>query len=131
MIADQRSRSKMFLGIPQLNKFFSSLSVTKLDDFTDRCNYYYTVLALIFFSLLVGSKQMFGEPIRCLIDQQYAGSWVGYVHDYCFISERYSLTMPSYEDETLAKFDSTETRTYENYYQDRFLREPLAKTWPR
>ncbi|KHN80217.1 Innexin-3 [Toxocara canis] len=107
----------MFLGIPQLNKFFSSLAVTKLDDFTDRCNYYYTVMALIFFSLLVGSKQMFGEPIRCLIDQQYAGSWVGYVHDYCFISERYSLTMPSYEDETLAKFDNTERRTYENYYQ--------------
>uniref|UniRef100_A0A915CDK0 Innexin n=1 Tax=Parascaris univalens TaxID=6257 RepID=A0A915CDK0_PARUN len=117
LAVDRRSRSKMFLGIPQLNKFFSSLSVTKLDDFTDRCNYYYTVLALIFFSLLIGSKQVFGEPIRCLIDQQYAGSWVGYVHDYCFISERYSLTMPSYEDETLAKFDSTETRTYENYYQ--------------
>lgn len=38
MIADQRSRSKMFLGIPQLNKFFSSLSVTKLDDFTGNWN---------------------------------------------------------------------------------------------
>ncbi|KAL3985759.1 Innexin family protein [Acanthocheilonema viteae] len=107
----------MFLGIPGLNKFISSVTISQLDDLPDRCNYFYTVLALLFFSLLTGTKQHFGAPIRCLVDRQYSGSWVGYVHDYCFISERYSLTPPEYEAEELAVFDPTHEKKYENYYQ--------------
>ncbi|VDK79708.1 unnamed protein product [Litomosoides sigmodontis] len=107
----------MFLGIPGLNKFISSITISQLDDLPDRCNYFYTVLALSFFSLLIGTKQHFGEPIRCLVDRQYSGSWIGYVHDYCFISERYSLTPPEYETDELASFDPTHEKKYENYYQ--------------
>ncbi|VDK83021.1 unnamed protein product [Onchocerca ochengi] len=83
----------------------------------DRCNYFYTVLALLFFSLLIGTKQHFGAPIRCLVDRQYSGSWIGYVHDYCFIAERYSLTPPEYEKDEIAAFDPTNEKKYENYYQ--------------
>uniref|UniRef100_A0A0R3RFQ0 Innexin n=1 Tax=Elaeophora elaphi TaxID=1147741 RepID=A0A0R3RFQ0_9BILA len=107
----------MFLGIPGLNKFVSTVTISQLDDFPDRCNYFYTVLALSFFSLLIGTKQHFGAPIRCLVDRQYSDSWIGYVHDYCFISERYSLTPPEYEADELAAFDPTHEKKYENYYQ--------------
>ncbi|VIO98687.1 Uncharacterized protein BM_BM10579 [Brugia malayi] len=107
----------MFLGIPGLNKFVSSITISELDDFPDRCNYFYTVLTLLFFSLLIGTKQHFGAPIRCLVDRQYSGSWIGYVHDYCFISERYSLTPPEYEADEIAAFDPTHEKKYENYYQ--------------
>ncbi|CAG9536126.1 unnamed protein product [Cercopithifilaria johnstoni] len=107
----------MFFGIPGLDKFISSVAISQLDDLPDRCNYFYTVLVLLFFSLLIGTKQHFGAPIRCLVDRQYSGSWIGYVHDYCFISERYSLTPPEYEAEELALFDPTHEKKYENYYQ--------------
>lgn len=50
-----------------------SVCEVKIYLLTDRCNYFYTVLVLVFFSLLIGTKQHFGEPIRCLVDQQYSG----------------------------------------------------------
>ncbi|MCP9264677.1 Innexin [Dirofilaria immitis] len=107
----------MFFGIPSLNKFVSSITISQLDDFADRCNYFYTVLALLFFSVVIGAKQHFGAPIRCLVDRQYSDSWIGYVHDYCFISGRYSLTPPEYEADEIADFDPTNEEKYENYYQ--------------
>ncbi|VDN06395.1 unnamed protein product [Thelazia callipaeda] len=133
---------------------------SRATDISDRCNYFFTALIFAFFSLLIGTKQHFGAPISCLIDQHYSGkvmlsmhfifgivnlvlstksyfdrktkvyklnelknsysgldSWIGYVHDYCFISERYSLTKPEYEDTNVAAFDSTVGKKYENYYQ--------------
>ncbi|EJW86712.1 innexin family protein, partial [Wuchereria bancrofti] len=114
---DIQQSTGMFLGIPGLNKFVSSITISEVDDFPDRCNYFYTVLTLLFFSLLIGTKQHFGAPIRCLVDRQYSGSWIGYVHDYCFISERYSLIPPEYEADEIAAFDPTHEKKYENYYQ--------------
>lgn len=58
--------------------------------------------------------------MSCLGRQIFLGSWIGYVHDYCFISERYSLTPPEYEAEELASFDPTHEKKYENYYQVKF-----------
>lgn len=42
------------------------------------------------------------------------------MHDYCFISERYSLTPPEYEEDEIAAFDPTSEKKYENYYQVEF-----------
>lgn len=105
----------MFLGIPQVNKFIETVKISQVDDFIDRCNYYYTVLLLVFFSLLVGSKQYFGEPIKCLVEQQYTGSWMSYVHDYCFIMERYKLTAP--KSSGLSEFYPDKKDYYVSYYQ--------------
>ncbi|VDN19260.1 unnamed protein product [Gongylonema pulchrum] len=111
----------MSVLIPALDGFISRLSISRLDDLAgklfNRCNYFYTAVALSLLSFLIGTKQHFGEPIRCLVDQQYSGSWVDYVHDFCFISGRYSLTPPDYESNKLAEFDPTTGRRYENYYQ--------------
>ncbi|VDD94122.1 unnamed protein product [Enterobius vermicularis] len=107
----------MFLGIPRINKFVNAVKVSPIDDFTDRCNYYYTVLLFIFFTLLVGTKQYFGEPIKCAVEQQAPASWTSYVHDYCFVMERYKLTPPEFMSSGLAEFYTKSDEYYENYYQ--------------
>ncbi|KAH7671593.1 Protein INX-3 [Aphelenchoides avenae] len=75
--------------IPFLNEFLSKLKSAGLDDVVDRLNYCFTSILLVLCATVVGTKQIFGHPIACMVDAEFPGQWVDYVHDYCFTKTTY------------------------------------------
>ncbi|CAD5231617.1 unnamed protein product [Bursaphelenchus xylophilus] len=82
-------------------RFFDSFQSAKLDDFVDRSHYLYTPSLLIFFALLIGSKQTFGDPITCMVPANFPGSWAQYVHQYCFVTGTYHTRNGTHLDSEL------------------------------
>lgn len=78
----------------------------------DKLNSIYTPTILIFFALIISSKQLIGSPINCIIPFEYKGSWDNYVENYCFLTQVNDVS----NDEKLP-FDMPlrEQRSY-NYY---------------
>lgn len=65
----------MFVWTDKITKGFESLKVNTADDYVDRINYVYTVTALLFLAVFVGSKQHFGTPIQCMTPAHFPGSF--------------------------------------------------------
>uniref|UniRef100_A0A0N5AEE3 Innexin n=1 Tax=Syphacia muris TaxID=451379 RepID=A0A0N5AEE3_9BILA len=81
------------LEIPFLNRFLASTYSRRLDDFVDRLHFEFTVWVLVLFSMFVGGKQHFGEPIQCMVPAHMSqSSWISYAQYYCFITNTYRLT---------------------------------------
>lgn len=59
------------------------------DDTADRANHRFTVGLLLFFAGLIGGSQTFGNPMQCLIPQEYPKGWADYINSYCFITNTY------------------------------------------
>ena len=68
------------LEIPYLKEFFKTLKETSVDDLVDRINNYWTTLILTFFALATGGKQLFGQPIECMMPAEYPGKLYLYVY---------------------------------------------------
>ncbi|KHN78220.1 Innexin-16 [Toxocara canis] len=83
----------MFLWPDEIGGRLSALRSDPTDDIVDRLNYVYTVSLLVFFAALVGAKQHFGSPIQCMAPAHFPGTWTNYAHDYCFVSNTYSLNV--------------------------------------
>ncbi|CAD6184761.1 unnamed protein product [Caenorhabditis auriculariae] len=84
----------MLLKIPLLEDVLNKTTHAKrhhLYDFVDRLHFYITVGALAFFSVFVGTKQHFGNPIDCILPAEHDGvdSWKGYILDFCFMYGTY------------------------------------------
>ncbi|KAH7728729.1 Protein INX-3 [Aphelenchoides avenae] len=77
------------IEIPFLKDFLGRLKTARLDDLVDRLNYRFTSILLVLCATVVGTKQIFGHPIACMVDAEFPGQWVNYVHDYCFVSGTY------------------------------------------
>ncbi|KRY47427.1 Innexin unc-9, partial [Trichinella britovi] len=82
---------KQIMTLPFLDVAFRALHKQYYDDFTDRLNYYYTTLFLLFMSILVSAKQYVGSPIHCWVPAQFRGGWEEYAESYCFIQNTYFL----------------------------------------
>ncbi|KAI1703509.1 innexin domain-containing protein [Ditylenchus destructor] len=98
-----------------VSDFFKALKLAKLDDIVDKAHYLVTTAALLFFCMLIGVKQIFGEPIACMASPEFPAAWVNYVNEYCFVSGTYVLgsgTMP-FEDAVLDDADKIDV----SYYQ--------------
>uniref|UniRef100_A0A915Q4Y9 Innexin n=1 Tax=Setaria digitata TaxID=48799 RepID=A0A915Q4Y9_9BILA len=83
----------MFGWPEQLTNKFVAAHSDPTDDFVDRLNYIYTVALLMFMATLTGAKQHFGSAIQCMVPAHFPGTWVGYVQDYCFVSNTYMVNM--------------------------------------
>lgn len=81
------------------------------DDFSDRLNHRWTVALLLFFCILVGSKQFVGDPIGCWAPAQFTDSMTDYANSVCWIANTYYVPI----DDSLPK--PTESRLKINYYQ--------------
>jgi len=75
--------------IPIVDKVILDLEKTRMDDLVDRAHYMFTVMGLVFAMLIIGAKQIFGDPIRCMVAAEYPGGWVNYVNEYCFITSTF------------------------------------------
>jgi len=104
------------LAIPLLSEkgtFWSILKTSLLDDSIDRLNYSITTGILLFFALLVASKQHFGSPIQCMVPAEFPAGWDQYVNSYCFVQNTYMLP-----DDQLVPDDMNERGEAElGYYQ--------------
>ncbi|VDK68520.1 unnamed protein product [Litomosoides sigmodontis] len=79
----------MFVWPEQIASKFLAAHSDSTDDFVDRLNYVYTVGLIIFMATLTGAKQHFGTAIQCMVPTHFPDTWVGYVQDYCFVSNTY------------------------------------------
>ncbi|CAF0719484.1 unnamed protein product [Rotaria sp. Silwood1] len=97
-----------FHRIPQISYF----GVRRDDDFADRLNYKYTVGLLIFFSIVVASKQFSNDHIQCWVPAIFTRNYEIYVSNYCWIHNTYhiNITEPS-------KQRADEKRYVLRYYQ--------------
>ncbi|KAJ1348752.1 hypothetical protein KIN20_004136 [Parelaphostrongylus tenuis] len=66
----------------------SKVDIYPAEDFADRLNFWGTLYLLVFFALITGSKQHFGNPIQCMAPPESPESWVNYYHDYCYIQHK-------------------------------------------
>ncbi len=73
-----------------LIKIFSHGTIDD-DDTTDRMSYRITTTVLIVASLLVGTKQLVGEPITCWIPPHFTGNHEEYTNSYCWVRNTYFL----------------------------------------
>jgi len=63
----------MLTTIPIVDKLMMDLKKTRMDDLVDRAHYMFTVMGLLFAMMIIGAKQIFGEPIRCMVAAEYPG----------------------------------------------------------
>uniref|UniRef100_F1LF57 Innexin n=1 Tax=Ascaris suum TaxID=6253 RepID=F1LF57_ASCSU len=81
----------MYLCSTDIIERCNTLCSDPAGDFVDRLSYDYTVRLLVFFAVLVGTKQYFGAPIQCITPSNFPGTWVSYARDYCFVTNTYLL----------------------------------------
>ncbi|CAJ0578968.1 unnamed protein product, partial [Mesorhabditis spiculigera] len=84
----------MMFEVPYLNYLFELLLFGRRDDRglhgkADRLNHFVTAGLLLFFCLVISARQYVGSAMQCWFPQEYSGSWMEYVHDYCFIQNTY------------------------------------------
>ncbi|KJH53487.1 innexin-3 domain protein [Dictyocaulus viviparus] len=115
------------LNLPNIIIPLSILDTCHGEDFVDRLNFGVTVYLLLFFVLITGSKQHFGNPIQCMVPPESPESWVLYYHDYCYIQDKLRIF-----DMNIQK--SVEYETKQRAGADitpigRFLKEDSTKYW--
>ena len=60
---------------------------------SDKLNSVLTPCILIFFSIIISSKQLIGNPINCIIPQEFKTVWDNYVENYCFLAKVYHVSI--------------------------------------
>ncbi|CAF2647519.1 unnamed protein product [Rotaria sp. Silwood2] len=78
-----------FQRLPSISYF----GIRRDDDFADRLNYKYTVGLLIFFSIVVASKQFSMDPIQCWVPAIFTRNYEIYVSNYCWIHNTYHINI--------------------------------------
>ncbi|CAF0950690.1 unnamed protein product [Rotaria sordida] len=78
-----------FHRLPQISYF----GIRRDDDFADRLNYKYTVGLLIFFSIVVASKQFSNDHIQCWVPAIFTRNYEIYVSNYCWIHNTYHINI--------------------------------------
>uniref|UniRef100_A0A7E4V9U9 Innexin n=1 Tax=Panagrellus redivivus TaxID=6233 RepID=A0A7E4V9U9_PANRE len=100
------------ISIPYIKDFFDVVKKTSIDDVVDRLCYFFTTLMFVIFALMTGSKQLFGEPIECIMPPEFPDSWVRYARQYCYVSSTYFVPF----DKTWNDVER-QNHTVEGYYQ--------------
>ncbi|CAF1309860.1 unnamed protein product [Adineta steineri] len=78
-----------FHRLPTISYF----GIRRDDDFADRLNYKYTVGLLIFFSILVATKQFSNDQIQCWVPAIFTRNYEIYVSNYCWIHNTYHINI--------------------------------------
>lgn len=103
----------MVLGIAyQLFQMLASGNVFD-DDSSDRLSYRITVSILIISSILIGTKQLVGDPITCWIPAHFTGNHEHYTNSYCWVRNTYYLPW----DNHIPKEHENDQRYMITYYQ--------------
>ncbi|CAF0770063.1 unnamed protein product [Rotaria sordida] len=97
-----------FHRLPPISYF----GIRRDDDFADRLNYKYTVGILIFFSIVVASKQFSTDPIQCWVPAIFTRNYEIYVSNYCWIHNTYHINI---SEPTMKR--AQEKRYVLRYYQ--------------
>ncbi|XP_063720753.1 innexin unc-9-like isoform X2 [Symsagittifera roscoffensis] len=99
-----------------IDKIFSIVSKSAEkhdDDFADKLNYRYTSSLMAMGAFLITWYTAFGDVIQCWTPTYFAGAWIDYANNLCFIKNTYYLPM----DVTVEK-GREEGLTYSiTYYQ--------------
>ncbi len=86
------------VGTSVYGRIKHSLFTEKNGDLSDRLNYRYTVLICLLCSGVIGYKQFFDHPIRCVTPDDKSSSWVKAVNDLCWTSGGHVWTFSSPKD---------------------------------
>ncbi|UJR26456.1 hypothetical protein I4U23_007786 [Adineta vaga] len=78
-----------FHRLPQISYF----GIRRDDDFADRLNYKYTVGLLVFFSIIIASKQFSNDHIQCWVPAIFTRNYEIYVSNYCWIHNTYHINI--------------------------------------
>ncbi|CAJ0583403.1 unnamed protein product, partial [Mesorhabditis spiculigera] len=74
---------------------------------SDRMNYYYTTVMIMFVSITITMKQQVGNPLQCWVPQQFKKPWEQYAENYCFVYNTYWVNptelVPDSVQERIAK----------------------------
>uniref|UniRef100_A0A1I8FPT9 Innexin n=1 Tax=Macrostomum lignano TaxID=282301 RepID=A0A1I8FPT9_9PLAT len=86
-----RKRSGMDFALFETVRNFYHLSAdSKLDDdYVDRLNRYWTALILVLSAIVLSTKQIVGEPMKCWTPQEFKDPWIQYAEDYCWVKNTY------------------------------------------
>lgn len=77
-------------------------------DFFDRCCCRYTPLLLAVFMFITGTIDTFGKPINCMTPSEFPGTWVNFVHQFCYVSGTYLEVIAA---------DGGKEKIFVDYYQ--------------
>ena len=103
----------MVLGIAY--KLFQMMASGNVfdDDSSDRLSYRITVGILIVSSILIGTKQLVGDPITCWIPAHFTGNHEHYTNSYCWVRNTYYLPWENH----IPKEHEDDQRYMITYYQ--------------
>lgn len=77
------------LSFPDLSAVLKGVNSDHLEDVGDKLNFYVSVYLVLFFTIVTGSKQHFGQPISCMGPAEtHAEQWSRYFHDYCYVAPK-------------------------------------------
>ncbi|KAF8367303.1 hypothetical protein PRIPAC_85132, partial [Pristionchus pacificus] len=80
----------VMLSFPDLSALLKGVNSDHLEDMGDRLNFYITIYLLLFFTIVTGSKQHFGQPISCMGPaEMHADPWMQYFLDFCYVGPKY------------------------------------------
>jgi innexin len=82
----------------RLVKLISNASSTRAsddDDFADRLSSRYTVVLLVTFAVLIGTRQYVRNPITCWTPNHFTRAHSTYTSNYCWIKNTYYLPWQS------------------------------------
>lgn len=79
------------LAVFEFMKTFMHFSSIITDNMVFRMHYKFTALLLLFCSLMVSSRMIFGSPIQCLAS---GGVDINVLNSYCWIHSTFSVTGP-------------------------------------
>lgn len=83
------------------------------DDFSDRLNYRYTVALLIFFSIILTTRQYGSEVIKCWVPAHFTSNYEQYVSQICWITNTYHFEA----NENIPKNKDDRAKNEIRYYQ--------------
>ncbi|KAI0987741.1 hypothetical protein GJ496_008441 [Pomphorhynchus laevis] len=81
----------------ELSWFLQKYSATKIqrsvsdDSFIDRLNHTYTSFVILFFAIILTTKQYVGDPIDCWGPAELKGSYEKYMESYCWLKNTYTM----------------------------------------
>lgn len=76
------------VGAP-LKVLLGKLKPRNDDDFVDRLFYIRTPSILFTFALIIGAKQLVGQPIQCWAPKEFKRDWMQYAEGFCFVENTY------------------------------------------
>ena len=83
------------------------------DDFSDRLSYWYTTAVLVFFSVIVTSKQFVGDAINCWVPAHFTSNHEEYANNFCWVRNTYYQPF----DEFVPPLARDRDRSMVHYYQ--------------